>query len=720
MKFSRDCTYLSGTVDLNNEHEMILNMFRSFIALVLISLGTILQAKVTEVPLSELTASELHGDASIIVTQFMKRYHYLHKEIDDDTSAEMLDRYLESLDPNRHFFKKSDIETFDQVRFNLDNALLAGKPDIAFEIFKVFRKRVSNRIDYAIALLAKPFDFSKDESYLFDREKAPWAETDEELDDIWRKRVKNDYLAQKLADKTDEEIIKSLTKRYEGVERRTKQLHADDVFQLFLNAYTLVVEPHTAYMSARASENFDINMKLSLQGIGAVLMSEDEYTKVQSVIAGGPAEKSGQIKAGDFITGVAQGIDGDMEDVVGWSLSDVVQQIRGNKGSIVRLSILPKGNNSVPTKEIVIIRDEIKLEDQAAKSEIIEDIEGLEGLKIGVIEIPAFYRDFEGMQNNDPKARSTTRDVKELLAELQAKGVDGIVIDLRNNGGGALSEATELTGLFIEQGPIVQIRESSGQVDVKSDNDPAIYYSGPLAVLVNRNSASASEIFAGAIKDYHRGIVIGEPTFGKGTVQTLIDLGQQIRSTENLGRLRLTMAQFFRINGGSTQHKGVVPDIVFPSAKWISDHGERSLDNALPWASIKPVPHELRDFVTVDHLVDAHKQRIAKDPGFKFMEAQESLLQTIRDEKVVTLNEKQRKTAWEKREDTRIENRNQFRKSRGSELITKDLSDDEKDKLDEEDDEALQAVILNESARILADFINSKDMNQQHQSAMRN
>lgn len=709
---------LSGTVDLNNYYEITLNMYKGFFALVLVSLSLLAEAKVTEVPLSELAASEQHGDASIIVTQFMKRYHYLHKELNDDTSAQMLDRYLESLDPNRHFFKKSDIETFDLVRFNLDNALLAGKPDIAFEIFKVFRKRVNNRIDYAIALLDKPFDFTRTESYLFDREEAPWAETDSELNDIWRKRVKNDYLGQKLVGKTDEEIIKTLTKRYEGIARRTRQLHADDVFQLFLNAYTLVVEPHTAYMSARASENFDINMKLSLQGIGAVLMSEDEYTKVQSIIAGGPAEKSGQIKADDYITGVAQGIDGEMQDVVGWSLSDVVQQIRGDKGSIVRLAIMPKGNTSAPVKEIIIIRDEIKLEDQAAKSQVIEGVDGLNGLRIGVIEIPAFYRDFEGMQNNDPNARSTTRDVKELLAELQAKKVDGIVIDLRNNGGGALSEATELTGLFIEKGPIVQIRESSGYIDVKSDDDPAIYYSGPLAVLVNRNSASASEIFAGAIKDYHRGIVIGEPTFGKGTVQTLIDLGQQIRSEENLGRLRLTMAQFFRINGGSTQHKGVEPDIVFPSAKWISDHGERSLDNALPWASIKPVPHELRDFVTVDHLLEAHKQRIANDPGFKFMEAQESLLQTIRDEKIVSLNEKERKIEWEKREDLRIDNRNEFRKSRGSDLISKDLTDEEKDKLDDEDDEALQEVILNESARILSDYISSKI--NQPQSAMMN
>jgi carboxyl-terminal processing protease len=687
----------------NKRKNMIRYIFT--ISLLLLSCQSLL-AKVTEVSIQELKPTEQHRDASIIVTQFMKRYHYLHKEVNDELSAQILDKYLETLDPNRHFFLSSDIEAFDRYRYELDDALRAGEPDAAFVIFKTFRERVENRVAYAIKRLGQSFDFNKDEIFLFDREEAPWAESLAELDDIWRKRVKNDYLTQKLSGTEAEEIVENLTKRYQGVLRRTKQLHADDVFQLFLNAYTIVVEPHTGYMSPRASENFDINMRLSLQGIGAVLMSEDEFTKVQSVVAGGPAEKSGQVKSGDRIVGVGQGIEGEMQDIIGWSLSDVVQEIRGDKGSIVRLNIVPKKSGvDAPPKEIVIIRDEIKLEDQAASSEIIENIEGLEGLKIGVIEIPAFYRDFEGMQNNDPDARSTTRDVKELLAKLQKQGVDGIIIDLRNNGGGALSEATELTGLFIKQGPVVQIKESSGSIDVKSDDDPSVFYSGPLAVMVNRNSASASEIFAGAIKDYHRGIVIGEPTFGKGTVQTLIDLGEQIRSEENLGRLRLTMAQFFRINGGSTQHKGVVPDIVFPSAKWISDHGERSLENALPWASIKPVSHDLRYFVKADNLLEKHQERISDDPGFRFIEEQEKLLKEIRDEKVVSLNEEKRKISWEKREKLRIDTRNRFRKAKGFPLIAEDMSDEEKEKFDEEDDEALKSVLRHESARILSDYI---------------
>ena len=681
-------------------------MLNRLIAILLITFGVEVYAKVTEVPVHELKATEQHRSASIIVTQIMKRYHYLHKEIDDDTSALMLDRYIETLDPNRHFFTLSDIVDFDDFRFKLDEALTGGKPDAAFYIFKIFRQRVENRIAYAVSLLDQPFDFTRSETYLFDREEAPWSESSAELDEIWRKRIKNDYLTLKLSGKKPEKIKETLTKRYQGIVRRTKQLQADDVFQMFLNAYTLVVEPHTGYMSPRASENFDINMRLSLEGIGAVLTSENEFTLVQSVITGGPAEKSAQIKSGDKIVGVGQGIDGEMQDVIGWSLQDVVEQIRGAKGSIVRLAIIGKnsGNNAL-AKEIVIIRDEIKLEDQAAQSKIIEDMDGLGRLRIGVIEVPAFYRDFDGQVRGDDNFRSTTRDVKKLLGKLKADKVDGIVIDLRNNGGGSLTEATELTGLFIEQGPVVQVRESDGEVKVETDDDASVHYSGPLAVLVNRNSASASEIFAGAIKDYHRGIVIGEPTYGKGTVQTLIDLAKMIRSEENLGRLRLTMAQFFRINGGSTQHKGVVPDIVFPTAKWISDHGERSLDHALPWASIKPVTHELQNFVTVDHLLDDHQRRIAQDPGFKFLEAQEQLLEIIREEKVVSLNETERQQSWDMRENKRIENRNRFRQSMGFKLMEKDLPDEEKDKLDEEDEEALKTVMLNESAKILADYI---------------
>ncbi len=429
------------------------------------------------------------------------------------------------------------------------------------------------------------------------------------------------------------------------------------------------------------------------------------------MIAGGPAEKSGLIKSGDRITGVGQDIDGDMQDVVGWSLSDVVDQIRGAKGSIVRLLIVGKNSGAdAPGREVVIVRDEIKLEDQAAQSKIIDNIEGLGGKRIGVIEVPAFYRDFDGQVRGDKEFRSTTRDVKKLLTAFAAEKIDGVLIDLRNNGGGSLTEATELTGLFIKEGPVVQVRESGGEVSVEKDEDDAVYYSGPLAVLVNRNSASASEIFAGAIQDYNRGVVIGEPTFGKGTVQTLVDLAKMIRSEENLGRLRLTMAQFFRVNGGSTQHKGVVPDIVYPTAKWIEDHGERSLEHALPWASIDPVEYQIGNLIEFKPLRDSHASRISKDPGFMFLEAQEKLLETIRDEKVVSLSEKDRKLSWDKREDLRMANRNRFREAMGIKPISEDLSEDEQDKFDEEDEKALQSVILNESARILADYIAIQDM----------
>jgi carboxyl-terminal processing protease len=684
----------------------MLKTTRLLLPILSVLLSSALIAKPTEVPLDKVEASDEHRSASIIVTQVMKRFHYLHQDINDELSAEMLDRYIESLDPNRHFFLVSDINSFDDFRYELDEALKAGKLEIAFEIFKSFRVKVEDRVQYAIALLQKPFDFTIKETFLFDREKAPWPESQQELDEIWRKRVKNDYLTLKLSGKERKEIVETLTKRYEGIERRTRQLHPDDIFQIFINAYTLVVEPHTAYMSARASENFDINMRLSLEGIGAVLTTENEFTQIQSIIAGGPAEKSGLLKAGDRITGVGQDIDGEMEDVVGWSLSDVVDLIRGAKGSIVRLMIVGKNSGAdAPAREVVIVRDEIKLEDQAAKSQILENVDGMNGLRIGVIEVPAFYRDFDGQVRGDSDFRSTTRDVKKLLKEMQDKKVDGIVIDLRNNGGGSLTEATELTGLFIKEGPVVQVRESDGEVKIEKDEDEAVYYSGPLAVLVNRNSASASEIFAGAIQDYNRGLVIGEPTFGKGTVQTLVDLAKMIRSDDNLGRLRLTMAQFFRVNGGSTQNKGVVPDIVFPTAKWISDHGERSLDHALPWTSIDPLDYSIGNLIQLKPLKDNSDKRIASDPGFEFLEAQEKLLDTIREEKVVSLNEQERKLSWDQREKARIDNRNKFRKSLGIAPIDEKLSEDEQDKLDEEDEKALQTVMLNESARILSDHI---------------
>jgi carboxyl-terminal processing protease len=459
-------------------------------------------------------------------------------------------------------------------------------------------------------------------------------------------------------------------------------------------------------MSPRLSENFDIGMRLSLQGIGAVLRNDNEFTEVQNTVPGGPAERSGEINGGDRIVGVAQGADGEMEDVIGWRLQDVVDLIRGPKDSIVRLSILPKKEGfGGRSREVTLVRDEIKLEDKAAKSEIIDAAGG--GVRLGVIEIPAFYRDFGAQAAGEEDFRSTTRDVRRLLDELQAERVDGIIIDLRRNGGGSLSEATELTGLFIEKGPVVQVRDSSGKIEVERDPDPEQVYAGPLAVLVDRNSASASEIFAGAIQDYSRGLILGEPTYGKGTVQTLVDLGRFLRSRQDIGRLRLTMAQFFRVQGGSTQHRGVTPDIVYPTAKGAAAHGERALDNALPWASIKPAAHMVHGPRSVSGLRKAAEQRMASNPGFQFLLAEEDDLMALENKTTVSLRESVRRAEWEQREAQRLQRRNRLRAFRGLPALAS-LEDDDEDLTaqgDDKDEEGIQRIMLEETANILADHI---------------
>jgi carboxyl-terminal processing protease len=567
---------------------------------------------------------------------------------------------------------------------------------------------VDDRVAYAKTLLERKFDFTVDESYRFDREDAPWAVNLAELDDLWRKRVKNDVLGLRMAGKPEAEIKETLEKRYDGIERRVGQFTADDVFQTFINAYTVTLEPHTSYMSPSVSENFDISMRLSLEGIGAVLRSENEFTEIQSVISGGPAKLSGQLNPGDRIVGVGQGDEGPLEDVRGWRLQEVVELIRGPKGSVVRLQILPKDAGvEGKTKIVSLERDKIKLEEQAAKKKVIEGLEGMSDSKIGVIEVPAFYRDFRAEVNGEKDFRSTTRDVRNLLTELKAEGVAGIVIDLRDNGGGSLSEATELTGLFIKTGPVVQVRQASGEIEMENDLDASIAYDGPLVVLVNRNSASASEIFAGAIQDYGRGIIIGEPTFGKGTVQSLIDLDRFVRDKSiELGRLRLTMAQFFRINGGSTQHRGVVPDIIFPTADSAQDHGERGLDHALPWASIQPAKYQAHANGAVSTLRERHLQRIDKDPGFRLLLAQEDLLKEIRDQKEVSLLESRRKAEQDAREKASLENKNRFRTAHGLAPITE--APDADAEPDEKEQEAIGRIQVDEAARILSDMIGTE------------
>jgi len=661
-------------------------------------------AKPTLVSVDELRANEQQRQAALIITQVMEKFHYRKPRLNDEMSMVMFDRYLESLDANRSFFHARDIAEFERYQDALDDSLRTGKLAPAYEMFRRFRERVEQRVDYAQALLTDgEFDFSADEEYRFDRSEAAWPADTNALNDLWRKRVKNDILSLRLAGKTEDEISETLSKRYEGIARRVAQMAPEDVFQAYINSFTLSVEPHTSYMSPRLSENFDIGMRLSLQGIGAVLRSDNEFTEVQSTVPGGPAERSGEIKGGDRIVGVAQGDRGDMEDVIGWRLQDVVDLIRGPKDSIVRLSVLPKSQGiGGRTREVLLVRDEIKLEDKAAKSEVID---AGEGVRLGVIEIPAFYRDFGAQAAGDKNFRSTTRDVRKLLDDLRAERVDGVIVDLRRNGGGSLSEATELTGLFIKKGPVVQVRDSSGKIEVERDPDPEQVYDGPLAVLVDRNSASASEIFAGAIQDYNRGLILGEPTFGKGTVQTLVDLGRFLRTREDIGRLRLTMAQFFRVEGGSTQHRGVTPDIVYPTAKGAADHGERALDNALPWASIKPAKHQTHGLVSVSHLREAANRRISTNPGFDYLLAEEEDLMALENRKTVSLNEQVRRAEWDQREQDRLDRRNRLREFRGLPPLASLDEEDAEANEDEQEAEGISRIMLEESVNILADQI---------------
>jgi carboxyl-terminal processing protease len=660
------------------------------------------------VPIEALHPTKEQEQTANVIVKVIEKYHYKDVALDDAMSKMILDRYFDELDPNRTFFLAGDIVHFSNYQDKLDDYLKNARIEPAFEIFRLYRNRVDEAIKYALQLLEGEFDFSIDENYVFERDEIPRAQTRSELNDVWRKRVKNDFLNLRLMDKEDKEIRKTLKARYQRLQSRVEQFDGNDIFQAFINAYTLSLEPHTSYMSPSTSENFDISMSLSLEGIGAVLKDEDGYTVVQKTIIGGPAEQSGLLYSGDQIIGVGQGLDGGIKDIVGWRLQDVVEQIRGPKGSVVQLEVLPKGD-STKRKTITLVRNKIKLEEQAAKSYIIKNLEAMESYRIGVIEVPTFYRDFAAESRGEKNYRSTTRDVRNLLIELKQKGVNGVVIDLRENGGGSLSEATELTGLFIDSGPVVQIKDAFGAIEVEQDPDKEIVYNGPLAVLVDRNSASASEIFAGAIQDYKRGIVLGEPTFGKGTVQTLVDLGRFVPGRKkDLGRLRLTMAQFFRINGGSTQHRGVVPDIQFPTAEYSHEYGERSLENALPWAQIKPTQFITKGYGTIESLIKNHRLRMEKDLGFELLVDEERRIVELDNRSEISLLEERRRSEWEGREHERLLRKNRFRASQGlSAIKASDHTEIDKEP-DDAEKEAIHRIELNEAAKILVDSIRVK------------
>ena len=653
-----------------------------------------------------------HSLSAQIITQFIERFHYKKTRLDNEQSEEILEKYLKSLDPNRSFFTQEDIDSFGRYATTLDDALAQGDLEPAFAIFRIYKQRRMERAKFALDNLKLPFNFDKNETYRFDRSEAPWAHNQEALDEIWRKRVKNDVLSLLLANKTGKESREILSKRYERIKTRSNQFKPEDAYEVFINTYLSTVEPHTGYFSPRSSENFNINMSLSLEGIGAALQTIGEHTVVQRIITGGPADLDGRLKTKDKIVGVAQGHDGEFEDVVGWRIDDVVSLIRGPRDSVVRLQVLPKESGVHGAGKIItIVRNKVTLEKQQAKKKIIEIPSGTSKKRIGVITIPTFYIDFQAYSRGEEDYRSTTRDTRRLVDELMKENVDGIIIDLRNNGGGSLSEAVSLTGLFIEDGPVVQIRNNDGETESNNDTDPGIVYTGPLAVLVNRFSASASEIFAGAIQDYGRGTIVGEPTYGKGTVQSVIDLNRYARDNDvTLGRLKLTVAQFFRVNGDSTQHRGVIPDIVFPTAEGHSNHGERGLKNALAWASIKAADYKPfnRPIETIDDVKARHEQRIKSDSGFKFLLAQAEVRRSVSNKKEVSLLRKNRKLEREALETKQNELLNRFRLSRGMKPVHKNSLIENEDNDNEADDdinEEIELIEVRETASILVDLI---------------
>lgn len=603
------------------------------------------------------------------IAGILERYHYNKAPLDQALSQLIFTHYLQNLDPNRSYFLQSDIDSFAPYRDALDDAIRNGNLRPAFTIYNVYQQRVQQRIQYALGLLAKEPDFKVKESFVYDRSKAPWAANVTQLDDLWRMRVKNDALGLLLAGKTWPQTADILRKRYQNIEYRTRQIAPADVFDLFMNSYTLSLDPHTNYFSPDQSQEFQIQMSLKLQGIGAALTSEGEYTRVDQVIPGGPAARSKQLHPDDRITGVAQGDKGDMVDVVGWRLDDVVQLIRGPKDSVVRLQILPAGAPPGSAEKVIrLVRDTVKLEAQAAHKSVITLSHAGRQYKIGVVTIPAFYSDFEGRMEGEANYTSTTRDVRKLLLELEAEHVNGVVIDLRNNGGGALDEAIRLTGLFIPHGPVVQIRHRDGRIDVLDDDDSSVVYRGPLAVLVNRFTASASEIFAGAIQDYHRGLIIGSNTYGKGTVQTLFDLNRIVPGNQDTGQLKLTVDKFYRVSGASTQRKGITPDITLPSNIDPQEFGEDTQDDALPWDQIAAAdytPLHLGLAAALPKLEKLHAERIAHSPAWALYVDGLHLLAQERAEKSVPLLLSARELQRTQRDHERLTLANGWRKLKG-------------------------------------------------------
>ncbi|MEK9584817.1 MAG: carboxy terminal-processing peptidase [Halieaceae bacterium] len=665
-----------------------------------------------------LSPSSEQSDTLKELIDVIEDRHYASRRYDDGLSAQHFIAYLDALDPQRMFLDADDIGEFSQWRLELDNAGRRGDLSPAFSMFNRYHDKLKARLQQILTTLPgtlEGFNYDIDEYLVIDHSTMPWAPNQDELDDRWRKRLKNQALSLLLADKAAEEIPDTLTRRYQNQLSRLEQYNAQDVFQIYANSLAEQYDPHTNYFSPRRAENFDINMSLSFEGIGAMLQVEDEYAKVTRLIPAGPADKQGELKPSELIIGVGQGDSGPIEDVVGWRLDEVVDLIRGPRDTVVRLEVIPGKGKTDQRRVIPIRRNEVKLEEQAAQKEVIEFTDDADQThRIGVIDIPAFYIDFEAYRNGDKNYRSTTRDVQKLIDELVAEGVEGLVIDLRDNGGGSLQEANQLTGLFIEYGPTVQIRSAESRVWRDGKRRKSRYYEGPLAVMINRLSASASEIFAGAIQDYGRGIIVGEQSFGKGTVQSLVALQE--------GQLKVTESKFYRISGESTQHRGVIPDIEYPSLFDPEQIGESALDNALAWDQIAPARfNRYNDYRPIlPTLTDLHEKRAANDPDYLYLKDQVSLAKEARTITALPLWQSGRLEMRDDQEQKALEIETKRRVAKGLEPLATLKSDDtandttssedagggaDSSGQEDSDAELIGDVLLMETGRILVDTI---------------
>ncbi len=633
------------------------------------------------------------------VSDIIAREHYRRAPLDDRLSSLILDRYLDAIDGGRSYFYASDIAEFERYRYQLDDAIKSGDVEPAFVIFRRFQQRSRERMNYAIELLAKKPDFDVDESFNFDREKEPWPANTAEMNELWRKRVKNDALSLITAGKQWPEVADILHKRYEHVAKRMDQSKPEDVFEAFMNAFVLSLDPHSNYFSARNSEEYNIQMSLSYEGIGASLQLTDDYVTVIDVIAGGPAAVSGKLAANDRITAVGEGKTGELVDVIGWRLDDVVQKIRGPGGTLVRLQLLPAGAApGSPQRIVEFTRNRVSLEAQASHKAMRTVQRNGRDVKVGIITVPSFYQDYDASRAGAKDFRSTTRDVQRLIGELRKDGMEVLIMDLRANGGGYLPEAESLTGLFIDRGPVVQLRDTTGRIEVDDDPDPAIFYGGPLIVLVDRFSASASEIFAGAIQDYGRGLIVGQQTYGKGTVQNAHPLNYTIFGRKpELGQLNVTIGKYYRITGESTQDRGVTQDVSLPSLIDANEVGESTRDRALPWDHIEPASFKAEgDLKPVTATLEKmHEERTADSADFKYLHDDIAALEAMRNQKTLSLNLKTREAERKRQEIERLARENAWRAAHNA-PPAKSLEDIK--------DDAAAGIILDEAAQVAADL----------------